>query len=106
MWNKPNFESELALCEQSLGDDQNDGGKTTLISSCCFDFPMSMWARKSYIIGRVRNQGAKVREFAIVFPFSLSCLGRAEEQNQPIFTDPNIPIFDSGKVTPIYLTSD
>ena len=34
----------------------------------------------------------KVREFANVFTFTLSCLGSAEVQNQQIFTDPNIPI--------------
>ena len=28
---------------------------------------------------RVRNRGVKVREFAIVFPFTLSSPGRAEE---------------------------
>ena len=32
-----------------------------------------------WLILRVRDRGVKVREFAIVFPFTLSCPGRAEE---------------------------
>ena len=32
-----------------------------------------------WLILRVRDRGVKVREFAILFPFTLSCPGRAEE---------------------------
>ena len=44
---------------------------------------------------RVLNRGARVREFAAVFPFTLPCLSRAEKWNQQIFTNPNPLISDS-----------
>ena len=57
------------------------------------------WVNSIYAtidMNRVRNRVVKVREIATVFLFTLSCPGSAKEQDQQIFTDPNIPISDSG----------
>ena len=47
------------------------------------------------LMSRVRNWVVRVREFAVVFPFTFPCPGRAEEWNQQNFTNPNYPISDS-----------